>query len=189
MATRIINIKLPGSKRVPSKRRAADAVVPGVKGLRTIRPSVIGIAERADLIRSGVTMLQTARAVAAKTGDAELAALANSPKLNKALDAAIKRLGRQADSILREQNAASNDDPEDLDHTGTANAPTEGDPKAITGMDAAQVTRIRHARFSMAADQAAALGAYNPARVALGLPDEVPDDVYAFMGDVSKASK
>lgn len=192
MATRIVNIKLPGNKRVPSKRRAADTVAPSVKGLRSVRPSVIGIAERADLLRSGITMIQTARAVAAKTGDAELGALANSAKLDKALDAAIKHLGRDADSILRTTLATSNDDPEAQAQSfgsGSVNTPhNSNDPAAVSGQDA-QIRQIRNARFSIAHDVAEARGALNPARVAAGLGDEVPDDVYAFMGDLSKPAK
>ncbi|MFP6557509.1 hypothetical protein WJ542_04070 [Paraburkholderia sp. B3] len=182
MTTIVRNTKIPNNPRIVKgqKRRAAlDAVTPSVKGL----------AQRAAVLHAGIATIKAARDVAEKTGNTELAALANNPKLNKAIDAAIKRLGRDAASILRTQLANSNDDPEDLDHTDTANTPTEGDPNAITGQDAAQIRQIRHARFSTAADQAAALGAYNPARVALGLPDEVPDDVYAFIGDVSKDSK
>lgn len=140
MVTRVTNTLIPHNSRIVKarKRRAADAVVPSVKGLRTIHPSVVGIAERADLIRSGITMIRTARAVSAKTGDAELAALANNPKLMKAIDAAIKRLGRQADSILRTTLATSNDDPEHLDHPGTLNTPhNSNDQSAVSGQDSA----------------------------------------------------
>jgi hypothetical protein len=191
--TIVRNTKIPHNPRIlkgQKNHRAADVVVPSVKGLRTIRPSVLGIAERAELIRSGITMIQTARAVAMKTGDTELAALANSPRLKKALDTSIKRLSRDADSILRAQLATSNDNPEDLVRllgTGPVNTPHNSyDPSTISGTDAAQVARIQNARFSTAQDVAEARGALNPARVAAGLGDEVPDDVYAFMGDLSK---
>jgi len=173
----------------PTTLAALDAVTPSVRGIATRK--LAGLSARASVIVDGIRVIKAARDVAAKTGHAELAALANSPKLNKALDAAIKRLGRDADSILRTQLATSNDDPENLDHTGSANMPTEGDPSVVTGMDAAQVRQIRHARFAIAMDVAEANGAYNPARVAAGLGDEVLSDeaIYAFMGDRSKAGK
>ncbi|MFP6558890.1 hypothetical protein WJ542_11305 [Paraburkholderia sp. B3] len=191
MATRIVHDKIPRNPRVVrarGKRTAQDTVTPSTRGIRTIAPSTIGIQDREYFSRV-MTVAQAA-------GDAlaicqKLRATGDAAAM-KTADAAIKPIGKllkSLDSVMREYVANSNDDPEDLDHSGTANAPTEGDPNAITSQDAAQVARIRHARFSTAAEQAAALGAYNPARVALGLPDEVPDDVYAFIGDVSKVSK
>lgn len=164
-------------KRQRSRQRALDAIAASkpitLAALDAVAPSVKGLAARAATLKAGITMIQTARAVAAKTGDAELAALANSPKLNKALDAAIKRLGRDADSILREQNAQQNTDD-----------PTQA---ALVGQDAA-IRQIQRARFSTAMDVAEANGALNPSRVAAGLGDEVPDDVYAFMGDPDKSA-
>lgn len=240
MTTIVRNTKIPHNPRIVKgqKRRAAlDAVTPSVKGL----------AQRAAVLHAGIATIKAARDVAEKTGNTELAALANNPKLNKAIDAAIKRLGRDAASILRTQLANSNDDPEDLvsgqdtdfvrsilnenevlkasgeatvKRTAKVESAAETAMKVIqrelakgksieearaaareavlsqhaeaaksAGLDAAQVARIRHARFSVAQDTAAARGAYNPARVALGLPDEVPDDVYAFISDVSKVAK
>lgn len=177
MATRQTSVKIP--KNVRKSRAALDTIVPSVKG----------IALRAATLKAGITVLQTARAVAAKTGDTELAALVNSPKLNKALDAAIKRLSRQADSILRATLATKNDNPEAQVQSigsGSVNTPHNcNDPSAVSGQDAA-VRQIQNARFSVAMDVAAALGMVNPARVAAGLGDEVPDDVYEHMKSLSK---
>jgi hypothetical protein len=193
MATRIINIKLPGKKRVPSKRRAADTVVPSVKGIRSMTPSVISLTKRASVIADGLRVIKAARDVAAKTGNAELAALVNSPRLNKAIDAAVKRFGRDADSILRTMLATSNDDPLEAAQafgSGSVNTPhNSGDPLVAAGldawegggMDAAKIQQIRNARFSVAQDQAEALGAVNPARIAAGLPDDVDFDPVATM--------
>jgi hypothetical protein len=86
----------------------------------------------------GIQLINAARKVAAKTGDAELAALVNNPKLNKALDAAIRKLGAGVDSLVREYNATSNDDPEAQSQSfgsGSVNTPTAGNVNAVTGQD------------------------------------------------------
>lgn len=196
-----LNVK-QNAKPQPRSRRTADAVAPGVIGIRAVNPSTVGTAEKRRLAKLGVIANQAvviargldaiikARDSAEASGVPELnklVALATGPRMAALINKAVDHLAEQADSILREQNAASNDDPEHLDHTGTFNTPTEGDPSAASGMDAAQITRIRHARFSTEMDVAEARGAFNPARVAAGL-DDVPDDVYAFMGDPDKST-
>lgn len=191
MVTRISHDRIPHNPRVVrarGKRKAHDTVTPSTRGIRTIAPSTIGIADREYFGR----VMKVAQAA----GEAlvicqKLRATGNAAAM-KTADAAIKPIGKllkALDSVMREYLAQSNDDPTKFDHTGTANAPTEGDPNAVTGLDAAQVTRIQNARFSTAMDVAEAQGAYNPARVAAGLGDEVPDDLYAFMGNLPKTGK
>ncbi|WP_261525993.1 hypothetical protein [Burkholderia multivorans] len=130
MTTLMIHDKIPHNQRVPrNKAKAArDAVTPSVRGITGITPSVRGIALRkitgsgpvADALRKatkiavGLDALVTAQKLAAETGDAELAALVNSPKLVKAVDRAIKRLGRDVDLFT--------------------NRPTEGDPNVTAGL-------------------------------------------------------
>ncbi len=98
------------------------------------------VADRASTIADGLALINAARKVAAKTGDAELAALVNNPKLNKALDAAIRKLGAGVDSLVREYNATSSDDPEAQPQSfgsGSVNTPTAGNVNAVTGQDSA----------------------------------------------------
>ncbi|WP_175720766.1 hypothetical protein [Burkholderia anthina] len=116
MTTRMINDKIPHNQRVPrNKARAArDAVIPSVRGIRSVTPAILGIADRARGIATGLNVLLTARKLAAATGDDELAELTNDPKVMKALDRAIKRLGRDVDLFT--------------------NRPNEGDPNVAAGL-------------------------------------------------------
>lgn len=98
------------------------------------------MASRASVIADGIAVIKAARDVAEKTGNAELAALANNPKLNKAISDAVRHLGKSADSILRDYLASANDDPSKLDHASTANALTESDPNATAGLDSTAFT-------------------------------------------------
>ena len=108
--------KIPHNKRVPSK----DAVLPTVKGIRTIIPSTLGIADRArfgkyvkaaDSLVHGLDAIIKIRNSDEAQQDPELAALANDPRLAKAIDRAISKLAAGVDSLVREYQATSTDDP------------------------------------------------------------------------------
>ncbi|HKR39829.1 MAG TPA: hypothetical protein VJU59_09140 [Paraburkholderia sp.] len=181
------------------KRRAQDTVSPSARGIRTIAPSTIGIQDReyfsrvlkvaktagdAIALAAQLRVSGDARAIAA--ADAALKPIGGLIKaLNSNLDSFLNALRGNVDSILREQQASANtDDPTMLDLSGTNNTPS--------GMDAAAtVERINTTRMGIAADQAASFGAANPARVALGLGDEVLSDadLYAHMANLPKNSR
>lgn len=198
MVTRVLHSKIPHNLRVPAKKKAArDAVTPSVRGITGITPSVRGIALRkiagsgpvADALRKatkiavGLDAIVTAQKLAAETGDAELAALVNSPKLMKAVDRAIKRLGRDVDLFT--------------------NRPTEGDPNVTAGLIGDSRGQWQpmdhHTRLQMeqAAKKAAELRAtmaldtfQNKVRAQFGL-DPVPvdaDTLYGLFGRESKRS-
>ncbi|WP_334070668.1 hypothetical protein [Burkholderia ambifaria] len=121
MTTRILHSKIPHNFRVPSKNRskaARDAVTPSVRGiaLRKIAGGtpIADALRKATKIAVGLDALSTARKLAAATGDAELAEIANDPKIMKAVDRAIKRLGRDVGLFL--------------------NRPNEGDPEVAAGL-------------------------------------------------------
>ncbi|PLZ01968.1 hypothetical protein CY652_13135 [Burkholderia sp. WAC0059] len=170
-----MNVK-QNAKPQPRSRRTTDTVSPSVRGIRTIAPSTIGIADREYFSRIAK--------VAQAAGDAlaicqKLRATGDATAM-KTADAAIKPIGKlldSLDSILREQNAQQNtDDPEQ----------TVTETHGTSAVSAASDAAIRHARFSVAQDNAEALGAVNPARLAAGLPDDVPEDVYEHMKNLSK---
>ncbi|WP_157376347.1 hypothetical protein [Burkholderia ubonensis] len=111
-----LNIRVnKGANTVNKKRRAADVVVPTVKGLRSIVPSVKGMQDRKYFaqalkktagIARGLDVILTARRLAVATGDEGLAELANDPKIIEAMKTALKRIGRDVDWLVREQVAA-----------------------------------------------------------------------------------
>ena len=111
MTTRMIHDRTP-QKGFAMKRKTKDAVSPSVRGLKTIIPSTVGIAENArykfeaiardaSMVAQAATIAQGARA----TGDAQLCALADqlAPLLKKAAD----KLQRQLDSVLRMQTSGA----------------------------------------------------------------------------------
>ncbi|KWE57503.1 hypothetical protein [Burkholderia sp. MSMB2157WGS] len=191
MTTRILHSKIPHNLRVPRKtnksKAARDAVAPSVRGiaLRKIAGSgpVADALRKATKIAVGLDALVTAQKLAAETGDAELAALVNSPKLMKAVDRAIKRLGRDVDLFT--------------------NRPTEGDPNVTAGLIGDSRVQWHamdhHTRLQMeqAAKKAAELRstmtldtAQNKVRAQFGL-DPVPvdaDTLYAMFGHKGKRS-
>ncbi|MGC2970452.1 hypothetical protein [Paraburkholderia aspalathi] len=108
--------KIPHNKRVPSK----DAVIPGTQGIRTIIPSTLGIADRArfgkyvkaaDALVHGLDAIIKIRNSDEAQQDPELKALANDPRVAKAIDRAINKLAAGVDSLVREYQATSTDDP------------------------------------------------------------------------------
>lgn len=116
MSTRILHSKIPHNFRVPSKNRskaARDAVTPSVRGIALRK--IVGSGRITDAVRKatkiavGLDALLTARKLAAATGDAELAAVANDPKIIKAVDRAIKRLGRDVDLFTNRPNKGDPD--------------------------------------------------------------------------------
>ncbi|WP_157650432.1 hypothetical protein [Burkholderia ubonensis] len=162
-----------GANTVNKKRRAADVVVPTVKGLRSIVPSVKGmqdreyfaqVAKKTAGVARGLDVIVTARRLAAATGDSVLAELANDPKIIEAMNAALKRIGRNVDLVVREQaaaieaaraaaarftaaasaaeaagaNVANEDENPEAQRTDASgrfiNAPSEGDPNAAAGL-------------------------------------------------------
>lgn len=185
MATRQTSVKIPKNVRV--NRSGKDAVVPSVKGIRTIIPSTLGIADRArfgkyvkaaDALVHGLDAVIKIRNSDEAQQDPELKALANDPRLAKAIDRAINKLAAGVDSLVRSYNEEATDDPEALaagSGTNIVNRPTAGDPTAVSGQDgithvytadqALRIERARKAAFNLAT-------ALNPARVALGMADD-----------------
>lgn len=157
MVTRVTQSKIPSNHRKPNmkNRNAKDAVSPSVRGLKTIIPSTVGIAERAryergrKLARDAAIVVDTLKLVhaAQRTGDASLIAATKPlmPMIKKALD----KLGRAADSFARETAATSKKDkPEAAPQSAIVEAPAlvEGDPDVAAGLisDAA----IHHSYFN-----------------------------------------
>ncbi|WP_322040795.1 hypothetical protein [Burkholderia diffusa] len=185
MTTRMIHDKIPHNQRVPrNKAKAArDAVTPSVRGIRSVTPSVRGIADRARGIATGLNVLLTARKLATAHGDAELAALAEDPKVMKALDRAIKRLGRDVDRFLT--------------------CPTKGDPNVAAGLigDSRSTWHAMNHETRLQMEQAAKKAAQlrstmvldteqNKVRAQFGR-DPVPlkgDDLYKLFGKEGKRS-
>ncbi|WP_139253442.1 hypothetical protein [Burkholderia ubonensis] len=204
-----LNIRVnKGAHIVNKKRRAADVVVPTVKGLRSIVPSVKGMQDRKYFaqalkktagIARGLDVILTARRLAVATGDEELAELANDPKIIDEMKTALKRLKRGIDSILREQAAANAREKPEAQHTDTSgqflNDPSAGDPNAAAGLigDAGvnyfamdHETRIQREKAAEKAQRiraSIAMGdTQNEVRMKFGL-DPVPvcgDDLYAM---------
>ncbi|MFA8389733.1 hypothetical protein ACEPUD_06345 [Burkholderia ubonensis] len=210
MSTIIRNVQLGHhlNLRVNKGANATDVVTPSVRGIRSIVPSVKGIQDRKYFsqalkktagIARGLDVILTARKLAAATDDAELAALANDPKLIEAMKTALKRIGRNVDSILREQAAANAREKPEAQRTDTSgrflNAPSEGDPNAAAGLigDAGanyfamdHETRLQREQAAEKAQRiraAIAMGdTQNYTRMKFGL-DPVPvcgDDLYAM---------
>jgi len=147
--TTVRNNKIPSNHRKPSmtkNRSTKDAVSPSVRGIKTIIPSTVGIAERAryeyrKLTRDAEIIVDTLRLVRAaqRTGDASLIAATKPliPMIQKALD----KLARAADSLARETAATSNEDkPEATPQSQVSSAPAlvEGDPDVAAGLIADQ---------------------------------------------------
>lgn len=109
------------------------------------------------------------------SGDAELEAMSRDPRLLKTIDAAISKLGAAVDSLVREYQANSTDDPEAL-VTGQ-----------ITGQDGAwhafdaETIQLREAANKRASELRHAANAVNPTRVQLGLADDVDLDPIGTM--------
>jgi hypothetical protein len=185
MTTRMIHDKIPHNQRVPrNKGKAArDAVTPSVRGIRTVTPTILGIADRARGIAIGLKALVTARNLAEATGDAELAALAEDPKVMKAVDRAIKRLGRDVDLFM--------------------NRPNEGDPNVAAGLigdsrgtwhqfdpETMRQREIADAKAALLRSTMALDTEQNKVRAQFGL-DLVPlkgDDLYKLFGKEGKRS-
>ncbi|MCA8304176.1 hypothetical protein LGN24_22065 [Burkholderia seminalis] len=186
----MISEKLPRNLRVPSKnssKAARDAVTPSVRGiaLRKIAGSgpITDAVRKATKIAVGLDALLTARKLAAATGDAELAALAEDPKVMKALDRAIKRLGRDVELF--------------------STRPTEGDPNVAAGLIGDSrgtwhaMDHDTRLQMEQAAKKAAQLRStmvldteQNKVRAQFGL-DPVPlngDDLYKLFGKEGKRS-
>ena len=189
MSTRILHDKIPHNQRVPrNKGKAArDAVTPSVRGIALRK--IVGSGRITDAVRKatkiavGLDALLTARKLAAATGDAELAELANDPKIMKAVDRAIKRLGRDVDLFL--------------------NRPNEGDPHAAAGLigdargtwhqfdpETMRQREIADAKTASLRSTMALDTEQNKVRAQFGL-DPVPlkgDDLYKVFGKEGKRS-
>lgn len=175
MTTIVRNTKIPHNPRVvkgQKNRRTADAVAPSVKGIAARK--LAGIVGAASIVGDTLQLVSYAQRLGKLKGDAEVTKAAGA--CIRPIAEQIDALRSQVDSILREQNATSNDDPEQMV------TETHGTSAVSAASDAA----IRHARFSVAQDNAESLGAVNPARIAAGLPDDVPEDVYEHMKNLSK---
>ncbi|MEM5370272.1 hypothetical protein V4C53_30120 [Paraburkholderia azotifigens] len=175
------------SNKIPQNPRVSKSAKDGANGFGaqrqpTVKPggerfqtkyagAAKQIVNHLTVIGNGIDALLTARQVAAETGDAELAALANNPAIVKALDKALKKLAKDTTQLVEcDPLVQAGMDAMDA-LVGNTN---------VTLMDAAYCQRIEAARkraFDM-------MGANNPARIAAGLPDEprVGDDVYAGLG-------
>ena len=203
MATTIRNDKIPenwrvGKHDVPSrtdlhrmmrakaakKKAAADAVTPSTQGIRTIIPSTLGIADRArfgkyvkaaDSLVHGLDAIIKIRNSDEAQQDPELAALANDPRLAKAIDRAIGKLAAGVDSLLRDYQANSTDDPEAI-----VTGQTTGQDSAWRAFDAATI-ELREKAAKRAFELRHAANAVNPARVMLGLADDVDLDPMGSM--------
>ncbi|VVD87354.1 hypothetical protein [Pandoraea anhela] len=119
MATRTTSVKIPHNPRIVrargGKRPVSDAVVPSVKGLRSVTPSTLGIQDRARLgkcvkaattLAAGLDALITCR----DSGYPELEALARDPRFVKAIAAAIQKISTQVDSIIHPSAEGNPDD-------------------------------------------------------------------------------
>ena len=197
MATRQTSVKIPKNVRV--NRSGKDAVVPSVKGIRTITPSTLGIADRARFGKyvkaagafvHGLDAIIKIRDSDEAQQDPELAALANDPRLAKAIDRAINKLATGVDSLVRSYNEEATDDPEAVaagSGTNIANRPTAGDPTAVSGQDGAwrafdaATIQLREAANKRASELRHAANAVNPTRVQLGLADDVDLDPIGSM--------
>jgi hypothetical protein len=171
--------------KIHRAKTAADAVIPGTQGIRTIIPSTLGIADHArfgkyvkaaDALVHGLDAIIKIRNSDEAQQDPELAAFANDPRLAKAIDKAISTLAAGVDSLVREYQETATDDPVAI---------AEG---RITGQDAggwrafdAETLLQREQAARRASELRHAANAVNPARVALGLADDVDLDPIGTM--------
>jgi hypothetical protein len=196
MVTRVTQSKVPRNPRV-GRMASKDAVSPSVRGLKTVIPSTVGIAERARYeYRKASIIVDTIRLVhaAQRSGDASLIAAAKPfvPLIKKALD----QLGRSVDSLARESAAISKKDkPEAQTPSALIDPPAlvEGDPKVAAGLigDSAWANhtpetlerRAKHEAFSGQLQYAMERGDYVEAnRLRFGMPARECEDPYKSMG-------
>ncbi|MGQ7938490.1 hypothetical protein [Paraburkholderia sp. D1E] len=182
MSTVVSHRKIPKNVRVNGTGK--DAVAPTVKGIRTIIPSTLGIADRArfgkyvkaaDSLVHGLDAIIKIRNSDEAQADPELKALANDPRLAKAIDKAISKLAAGVDSLVREYNETATDDPEAL-----VTGQITGQDGAWRAFDAATI-QLREQAAKRASELRHAANAVNPARVALGLADDVDLDPIGTM--------
>ena len=203
MSTIVRHNKIPHNMRV-QKRRGTDAVAPSTQGIRGVIPSTLGIQDRArfgkyvkaaDALVHGLDAIIKIRGSDEAQQDPELKALANDPRLAKAIDRAINKLATGVDSLVRSYNEEATDDPEavaagsgtNIANRPTAGDPTAGDPTAVSGQDGAwrafdsATIQLREAANKRASELRHAANAVNPTRVQLGLADDVDLDPIGSM--------
>lgn len=148
MASRMITERIPQNPRVnkgvnvtTQKRKAADAVSPSTKASTVgVKPSTIGIAAQkrfaqlakvAAVTFGGLNVIDTIRDSAEEYP--ELAALANDPRLMAVIQRVVAKIGKEVDSLTRNEAAGKGPDHENDEEVLAAAREQER-----TGMDAAR---------------------------------------------------
>lgn len=172
MATRQTSVKIP--KNVRKSRAAFDAAkhVAFDGG----RARLTQIAQDAHRIGKGLDALLKINGLNESLQSPEVAALAKDPRTIKAINLIISKLHGQVDSIIREQQAQQNTD--DPTRAAAAIGTDAGIP--WLAMDADTRQQVEDAAKKAARIRNASI-AVNPARVAMGLHDDVDFDPVATM--------
>lgn len=192
MATRTTSVKIPHNPRIVRtrgrNRPISDAVVPSVKGLRSVAPSTLGLqgcvrlgkcVKAATSLAAGLDALITCR----DSGHPELEALARDPRFVKAIAAAIQKISTQVDSVI---HPSAEGNPDDAAGLIGCDGQDGGNWFALD-----HETRLqREAAAKRAAELRAAIEMDTPqniARIRLGLaPVSVNDDVLYAMFEGKK---
>lgn len=173
MTTIVRNTKIPKNHRV-SRKVAFDAAKH--VALDGGRARLTQIVQDAHRIGKGLDALIKINGLNDVLQSPEVAALANDPRTIKAINLIISKLHGQVDSILREQQAQVNTD----DPTRAAAALGTDAGIHFLAMDADSRFQMEQAAKKAARIRNASI-AVNPARVALGLHDDVDFDPVATL--------